>query len=414
MAAVAVESIDAIGRFSGELRGALERLLDLSAAARLEWDRACEEAAGRVERARARLRDCEEQLSSARAVLASCRSQVTKEGEAPDCSSEEGEVEEAQRAVHRAESAVEEAVHQQGRIIDAGQEIERQAALVAAWVAGAGPQSQAALARAVDQLRGYVAAAPPAGRAAVGASAGAGARATSAAGAPVPKWFSWPAMAATAVVSPAQILQRFRVSPDELREITRHLCTNDARFREEIERRRSDYRAAAGKADRDAVYVQATKQCAGLWAEKFVEYALAPLAEKVRLQRYVGDPARAGRKGTVTDVVLEGLLRPVIFGRGAGAGVLANGTLAIEIKAGRKDYLFSELKHMQAQVAGHRGESASLCLLSRDLKDLSRARQRELRSGLRGSGSRVFAFLPRKEVIDQLCWEQICAGQDPL
>jgi hypothetical protein len=65
------------------------------------------------------------------------------------------------------------------------------------------------------------------------------------------------------------------------------------------------------------------------------------------------------------------------------------------------------MDHLTSQLAGHSEESASLVVVTRDIHDLEKSQAGELRGVVRDAGSAVWALLPRKEEIDQLCWNLV-------
>ena len=401
--AVRVESVDAVERFRGVVSAAVGRLTDLDAVARTALLRVSIQASDNVAVAQARMEACREQLNSARAELASCESRREKD-ETLDCGAEASVVAAAEVALVEAERRLEEAMRFAERIAGAGGALEAQQAQLENWIASAFPYLDSAIYRAVEQLRGYLATG-------AGEAPGTATPLSSLWGsAPAAAWTSWRPAQGGGAIMPPEVLNRFRVNERELRDITRHMALNDKVFQQEILRRRRDYASAQGPAERDAVYLQTTKNSAGLWGNRFSALALAPFAQEVACERYVADMEADGRGGTVTDLVLKKLHSGFVIGRGTGAGAPRGGSISVEIKTGQKDYIYAQLQHMRKQVGGHGGESASLCLVSRDFKDLPRDKQRAFRGSLHAAGSRVFAVLPRKEVIDQLCWEQVCCA----
>ena len=94
------------------------------------------------------------------------------------------------------------------------------------------------------------------------------------------------------------------------------------------------------------------------------------------------------------------LKTPVIVGRGNGLGAPVGGSIAIEVKTGGKDYLYSQLPHMVFQAGGHQKASASMTVCSRDIKNLSPEKEQELRDALKNAGSPILGMLPSKDELD--------------
>lgn len=91
-------------------------------------------------------------------------------------------------------------------------------------------------------------------------------------------------------------------------------------------------------------------------------------------------------------------------------GAREGNDLAIEVKSGNKDYLFSQKSHMVYQSEGHKSSKISCIITTRDIKDLSSEKEEELRKTLREAGSPIIGMLPRKEEIDDACIEFITLG----
>ena len=203
---------------------------------------------------------------------------------------------------------------------------------------------------------------------------------------------------------PDDLASRFRLAPQDLRTFTHHLALANPAFRGEVARRRAEWNGCSGAADCERVFVQVKRTTAGLWSEQFVREALSPLTPSITTQRRT---MTSDGDTTVTDLVLGKVNHPIVLGRGEGRFVPAGGSLAVEVKARRAHGFLPEVEHLTYQVAGHAGESASLVIVTRDIHDLGGDRAAEFRCLVRDAGSAVWALLPRKEEIDQLCWNLI-------
>ena len=223
---------------------------------------------------------------------------------------------------------------------------------------------------------------------------------------PSGKLHSWmsPTFAPGALNDPKWIRDRLNVGHALLKEFTTHLAEADARFQKESDGLCQKLANAAGPAERDIIFMQTRQRLSGLWAEKFVEAAFAPLAGTIQTQRSCGT---ADGGVTFTDIVLSDLKSPIVLGRGERLGVAEGGSLAIEVKSGTPDYIYRELTHMVRQASGHRHEDASCTLVTRDIKRLSTEREAELRKALREAGSPIIGMLPTKAEIDRLCWDLV-------
>lgn len=367
-------------------------------------------AAETVEAARDRLASAESARDDARADLFACESQDEDEdGNRPTCWSEESafdaaeaEVAQAEEGLGQATAAHERAKAQRARLEQRAElarravcqlgddEVSFRAATAgrlqrAAEIADAGRQR---VGRARAALDAYLTVTPPAASFAA--------------------WLGWSPQPNSAAM-PVQLRDRLDVPAATLGHFLGYLAERDPAFG----RKAADYRArlaaCTGPAERHALQLQVRKTFAGAVAEQLAVRAFGPLAERVAVQRRVDLPD--GRY-TVTDVVLEGLKVPIIFGRGEGRSAGAGASVSLEVKCGRADYLRREKEHMTAQARGHGAAGASLTVCSRDVKDLAPDEEEELRAALRSAGSTLIGLLPRKEEIDRACWEFLTTGAE--
>jgi len=152
------------------------------------------------------------------------------------------------------------------------------------------------------------------------------------------------------------------------------------------------------------VQLKMRRNFAGEVAERFAIHALKPLAAQVVTQNRSDLP---GGGFTKTDFILKDLKVPVVLGKGNGMAAQVGETIAGEIKCGKASYIFREKDHMVKQSYGHRDAAASITICSRDIKDLAPHEEEELRAALREAGSPLVGMLPRKEELDQACWQAI-------
>jgi hypothetical protein len=426
---VRVLQLDAFTAFSASLAGALAALADTAAgadaavSAQHEWlrerviaaQRSLEESLERCAQAHRDVEAAEADLTAAEAGLSACQA-CRGDDDAVDCSGEEHAVEAAQQRLQQTMEALAEAEEERQaatRRLEVTQacearlapELTRLREHILSAVSAVAAEWEAALqelARREARLQDYVRGDAPAAEASPAVASLPDGRGWSLEG-----WLAGGGGRRTSW-RPDDLLHRFRLSASDLRTVTRHLAATNAAFRGEIDRRRTEWKRCNGAADRERVFVQVKRTTAGLWSELFVREAFAPLAARITTQRRTNTPEG---DATVTDLVLDGVTAPVVLGRGEGRCVPAGGSLAVEVKARRAHGLAAEAEHLRSQVAGHGGESASLVIVTRDIHDLGRERAGELRAQVRAAGSAAWALLPRKEEIDQLCWDLVRTGE---
>ena len=84
-------------------------------------------------------------------------------------------------------------------------------------------------------------------------------------------------------------------------------------------------------------------------------------------------------------------------------GAREGGNLAIEVKTGKSQYIYSQKEHMILQSEGHKNSQVSCTICSKDIKDLSIEKETELRDSLKKAGSPLLGMLPKKEELDDVC-----------
>ena len=223
---------------------------------------------------------------------------------------------------------------------------------------------------------------------------------------PSPAAFGAEVLPARGIIRPEHLAAAFRLPPARLAEYVRALAGSDARFRAEIGRRRTEWKAAGGPVDRAAVLTRVRRHSAGLLGERLVLAALAPLARTAFTQESALTP---DGKVTVTDAVFQDLRLPVILGRGTGRLVSAGANLRVEVKARRKEAFAAELAHLRAQLSARGPGVHVLGIVTRDLHDLGEEGEAIIRDGV--DGAAILAVLPRKQELDAACWQFVCAEE---
>lgn len=349
-----------------------------------------------------KLESAKETLSTAESALSTCEAQPRDEdGWGPDCSGEAAAASSAQTAVDSAEAVVNDAKaaadqaaedrqHMQQRVEcaknalsiaeqafeRAQQECTARMQEVGALIdAGAGRLTAAQ--RALDA---YLAANPPSAR--------------------FYRWLNWhPEPGRT--ITPDVIRDRLNLSREEQRLLQEYLYDRYPGYRSMVDKYRGEWVAARGDVERNVIARKARIHLAGSHAEHLARHSLAPLGGGIVTQRRtrVDDDGRY----TTTDLVVADLRVPVVLGRGESMGAAIGGSLAIEVKCGKADYLYSQMSHMSFQAKGHKQADARCTLCSRDIHHLPPEKAKELRDALHAAGSPLVGMLPVKNDIDQVC-----------
>lgn len=221
------------------------------------------------------------------------------------------------------------------------------------------------------------------------------------------KWIHWQP-AAGQVVKPEVIHDRLNLSKEQQQLFAEYLYQRDPAYRNRIDTYRERYNAAQGPAEKQAVLIQASRGGSGDYAEKLISHAFQPLGTvSTQDRKYLADGAY-----TKIDLIVKDLNNVIILGRGEGMSAPSGGSLALEVKTGHADYLYQQKDHMVFQAGGHQDSSASMVICSRDIHDLSREKEQELRDALRSAGSPIIGMLPSKDEIDGTIWKQICNAEE--
>lgn len=365
-----------------------------------------------LQQAEAQLASAQAAYASAQGALAACEASgyYDSEGEwqQPDCSSEASEVAAAEAEVAEAEQTVDQATGELEQAKEHRMQMERRNELAQqslALATGLQERVQAECAARLSQAAGLLAI----GNARVGQAKQA-LEAYLAANTQAASFYSWLTWKPknNVPVTVAELDARLNLRAEQHRYFIEYLADRDPEFRVRIAEYRKELEAAQTPAERRAVQLKIQRNLSGLYGEKMVSQALSPLAENVNTQART---TFEDGKYTKTDLILEGLKVPIILGRGKGMAAPAGGSLAIEVKCGQAAYLYNQKGHMIFQSGGHQGSSASLTICSRDIKDLTPEQEEELRNALRQAGSPLIGLLPRKDEIDQACWEAVLGKQ---
>lgn len=209
-------------------------------------------------------------------------------------------------------------------------------------------------------------------------------------------------------ITPEVIRARLNPSKAACIGLLEELCIKDKLFGRSI----CAYRTEGSTEDgRKSVCLKIKKNMSGRLAEEIVKTALCPFGNKVETQkRYVFDDGAY----TKTDLVLSGLVAPIILGRGTGMGAKEGSSLAVEVKAGHGSYLVQQKGHLIFQAGGHTVCDISCVICTRDVKDLPSNVQKELREVVKNAGSPMIGMLPYKDELDKICEEFVFGVQNDV
>ena len=198
-------------------------------------------------------------------------------------------------------------------------------------------------------------------------------------------------------VNPKEIHDRLNPDDAVIDYILSYLYATDPNFQKSINRLCAQMDTSENIA---AVEIKIKKYIVGRLCEELVNQAFLPIGEKIVLQHvcYLDN----GRF-TKVDMILYGLKEPVILGRGENMGGKKGGSLAIEVKSGKAEYIYSQIAHMETQAEGHKSCDISCTVCTRDIRDLSPEQREEIKKRLKEAGSPILGMLPRKSVMDDRC-----------
>lgn len=190
-----------------------------------------------------------------------------------------------------------------------------------------------------------------------------------------------------------------RLNPDEavVDGILEYIYATDLKFHASIDRLCVQLRNPENTA---AVETKIRKNVVGRLCEELVIQAFQPMGERIETQHacYLDNGSF-----TKVDMILYGLKEPLILGRGEGMGGKKGGSLAIEVKSGRAEYIYGQAAHMEVQAKGHKSSDVSCTVCTRDIHDLHPEQEEEVRTRLKAAGSPILGMLPRKSKLDAHC-----------
>lgn len=196
---------------------------------------------------------------------------------------------------------------------------------------------------------------------------------------------------------PQDVRERINVSTSVVNAILHYLYATDNRFRVSIDNLRMQLSIPGNE---NSVETKIKKNVTGRLCEEIVIRTFGPMGESIETQGrfYLPDGSY-----TKADMILHGLKSPLILGRGEGMGAREGGDLGIEVKSGNKEYIYSQMEHMEKQAQGHKMCDVSCTICTRDIKDLSAEREVELRKRMKEAGSPILGMLPKKLELDVEC-----------
>lgn len=197
--------------------------------------------------------------------------------------------------------------------------------------------------------------------------------------------------------TPSDVLQRLNPNKQVCTGLLTELCKEDGGFMAMVAAYRKD---GSDPDKRSGIELKIRKNMAGRLAEEIVKGALEPFGESVDTQSRTDLEDGAYTK---IDLVVKNLKVPLILGKGERMAAREGADLAVEVKAGKSDYLRGQKSHLIFQASGHSGFGLSCTVCTRDIKDLSEESEEELRKKLREAGSPILGMLPRKEELDGIC-----------
>lgn len=197
-------------------------------------------------------------------------------------------------------------------------------------------------------------------------------------------------------IRPDEIRERLDVSEPVLDAVLEYLYSTDVGFRANVD----SYCNEMKLGNESKVELKIKKNMVGRLCEELVIRVFKPYCTEIITQ---GREPLPDGSYTKVDMIAKGLINPVILGRGEGMGSREGGSVAIEVKSGHKEYLYSQLTHLQNQAIGHLGCDTSCVICSRDIHDLPPEKENELREKLREAGSPMIGMLPRKDDLDVRC-----------
>lgn len=199
-----------------------------------------------------------------------------------------------------------------------------------------------------------------------------------------------------APVRPNEIRDKLNINENIIDAILEYLYATDIKFRTKV----NSYCDEIKLGNESSVELKIKKNMVGRLCEEIVIRSFKSISTRIMTQTRESLPD--GRY-TKIDMVVYGLINPLILGRGEGMGAREGGSLAVEVKSGHSSYLYQQLNHMQDQAFGHQKSDVSCVICTRDIHDLPLEKENELREKLREAGSPIIGMLPRKDNLDSRC-----------
>lgn len=198
-------------------------------------------------------------------------------------------------------------------------------------------------------------------------------------------------------VKPDDIRDRLNVSKNVTNGILEYLYTTDTNFRVTVDRHSANIIIPGMESN---TIVQIKKNIVGRLCEELVIRTFLPMGTSIETQHREN---LSDGSYTKVDMILHGLKQPLILGKGEGMGAREGGTLGIEVKAGHKNYIYSQISHLEKQAQGHKMCDVSCTVCTRDIKNLSLDREANVREKVRNAGSPMLGMLPYKDDLDRDC-----------
>ena len=198
-------------------------------------------------------------------------------------------------------------------------------------------------------------------------------------------------------IDPKEVHDRLNPDAATIDGILEYLYATDPKFRCSIDRLCTQMESAENTV---AVEVKIRKNVVGRLCEEIVIQAFQPMGKCVETQHKC---ALDNGSFTKVDMILYGLKEPLILGRGENRYGRKNGSIAIEVKSGKAEYIYSQAAHMEVQAKGHQSCDVSCTVCTRDINDLSPEQKEEVKARLSSAGSPLLGMLPRKSELDTHC-----------
>ncbi len=197
------------------------------------------------------------------------------------------------------------------------------------------------------------------------------------------------------VVTPHNLKDMLQLDSKKAKEFFNYLYVTDKNFKAQVDKLKQEYKNAKTDFEREKVLRKIRQNLSGSYTEKFLEQSLKSLGDvKTQHSEPVGDTY------SKVDILLENVNKPIILGKGKCKHVKEDGSLAIEIKTGAKEYLLSQKEHLKFQIEAHKKSAdASVIITTKDIYDLRN--EEEFRDIFKEECSSILAILPKKMEIDQ-------------